>query len=70
MSLAAAFRFLPALTLLISISLTGCVRRGGRNSECKWPEEPDAKALNPNQREDARHLREDVELAELMDRFR
>ncbi len=57
-------RFLSALTLLISISFTGCVRRDGRNSECKWPEEPSAKALNPNLRDDARHLREDVEFAQ------
>jgi hypothetical protein len=53
-----------AIVLLASISLTGCVRRGGRNSDCKWPEEPDAKTLAPNQRGYASHLREDVEFAE------
>lgn len=33
-------------------------------SECKWPEEPGAKALDPNLRHEARHLREDVEFAQ------
>jgi hypothetical protein len=64
MSITTAFRFLSALTFLIFVSFTGCVRRDGRNSDCKWPEEPDAKALNPNQRGDARRLSEDVEFAE------
>jgi hypothetical protein len=53
-----------AFVLLASVSLTGCVRRGGRNSDCKWPEGPDAKTFSPNQLGDARHIRDDVELAE------
>jgi hypothetical protein len=57
-------RVATALVLLASISLTGCVRRDGRNSDCQWREEPDAKALAPNQRGYASHLRKDVEFAE------
>ncbi len=53
-----------AMALLISISLTGCVRRDGRNSDCKWPEESPAKTLNSNQRDYAQHLSEDAEFAE------
>ena len=53
-----------ATALLISISLTGCVRRDGRNSDCKWPEEPHAKTLRSNQRDYVQHLSEDAEFAE------
>jgi hypothetical protein len=52
------------VVLLASIFLTGCVRRGGRNSDCKWPGEANAKTLRPNQRGYASHLRDDVEFAE------
>ncbi len=57
-------RISTMIVLLASISMTGCVRRSGRNSDCKWPEDPDAKTLAPNQRGYARHLRDDVEFAE------
>jgi hypothetical protein len=53
-----------AIVLLAAISLSGCVRRSGRNSDCKWPEEPDARTLSPNQRGYARQLTDDVEFAE------
>ena len=54
-------RFLSAVTLLSFVAWTGgCVRRDGRNSDCRWPEERGAKSLNPNSQGDARHLREDV----------
>jgi len=55
---------LAALGLAIFLTCTGCVRREGRNSQCIWPEEPDARTLDPSRGGDARHLREDVELAE------
>src|SRR5437868_14887154 len=47
-----------AAILLYSLSVVGCVRRSGRNSDCKWPAEV---ALNSP---DARHLSADVEFAE------
>lgn len=46
------------------LSLAGCVRREGRNSDCKWPGEPGASRLDPSRPSDARHLRADVEFAE------
>jgi hypothetical protein len=49
-----------AIVLLVAISLTGCVRRQGRNPDCKWPEEPDAMTLSAN----LRHLHNDVGFAE------
>ena len=55
-------RFLAALGLVI-LAFTGCVRREGRNWDCIWPE-VNAKPLDPSRGADARHLREDVELAE------
>jgi len=55
---------LAALGLVISLTFTGCVRREGRNSQCIWPEEPGARTLDPSRGGDARHIREDVELAE------
>jgi len=55
---------LAALGLVISLTSTGCVRREGRNSECIWPEEPNARTLDPSRGGDARHIREDVEFAE------
>jgi len=36
----------------------GCVRRGGRNSDCRWPGETSNQAVS------ARHLSEDAEFAE------
>src|SRR5438445_9097490 len=63
MKITTAFRFLAALGLVISLALTGCIRREGRNSDCIWPE-VNARPLDPSRGGDARHLREDVELAE------
>jgi hypothetical protein len=63
MKITNALRFLAALGLVISLAFTGCVRREGRNSDCIWPE-VNAKPLDPSRGGDARHLREDVELAE------
>ncbi|MGP0074655.1 MAG: hypothetical protein ACLPWF_22315 [Bryobacteraceae bacterium] len=51
------------MVLLASVFLTGCVRREGRNPDCRWPEDH-AAALGPNQRGYADHLRGDVEFAE------
>jgi hypothetical protein len=53
-----------SVLLLIVIPLTGCVRRDGRNTDCKWSGESGAKALHPNQRGYARQLRDDLEFAE------
>lgn len=63
MRITTAFRVLAALGLVISLALTGCIRREGRNSDCIWPE-VNARPLDPSRGGDARHLREDVELAE------
>ena len=63
MKITTAFRFLAALGLVISLAFTGCIRREGRNSDCIWPE-VNARPLDPSRGGDARHLREDVELAE------
>jgi hypothetical protein len=46
--------------LLILLVLSGCVRREGRNSDCRWPRTPDPKASGANQRD----LRADLEFAE------
>ena len=62
MTLGSATRHLPILIAVIG--LTGCVRREGRNSNCKWPGEPEAKTLDINQPGDGQHLRGDVEFAE------
>jgi hypothetical protein len=64
MKIATTSPSLLALGLVIPITFTGCVRREGRNSECIWPKEAGARALDPSRRDDARHLREDVEFAE------
>src|ERR1051326_2327118 len=61
MRVTTALRLLAAL--VISLALAGCVRREGRNSDCIWPE-VNARPLDPSRGDDARHLREDVELAE------
>src|SRR6266700_161412 len=63
MRITTAFRVLAALGLVISLALTGCIRREGRNSDCIWPE-VNARPLDPSRGGDARHLREDGELAE------
>lgn len=63
MRITTALRFLAALGLVISLAFTGCVRREGRNCDCIWPE-VNARPLDPSRGGDARHLREDVELAE------
>src|SRR5882724_5855828 len=48
--------FLAAL--LFSLTIVGCVRRDGRNADCKWPAETAAHSA------DARHLSADAEFAE------
>jgi hypothetical protein len=55
---------LAALGLLAALTFTGCIRREGRNSDCIWPPEQNARTLDPNRSADASHLREDVEFAE------
>jgi len=45
-------------TLVLLLCATGCVRRDGRNSDCRWPREP------ANHPADARHLSADAEFAE------
>jgi hypothetical protein len=57
-------RIATSVVLLNSISLGGCVRRDGRNSDCKWPGEPNATRLHPDQQRNTGHLRKDVEFAE------
>jgi hypothetical protein len=46
------------MALLVLLGTTACVRRDGRNSDCRWPAE------NPRHRADARHLSADAEFAE------
>jgi len=53
-----------ALPLLIIVWMAGCVRRDGLNSDCGWPGETGAKALNPRQPGSGQHLSNDAELAE------
>ncbi|MBS1876958.1 MAG: hypothetical protein JSU00_27345 [Acidobacteria bacterium] len=55
-------RWLALLPLLMV--LAGCVRREGRNSDCRWPVEPGAVVLQAGSRDYAGHLRADAELAE------
>lgn len=55
---------LPAAIALSFLFLTGCVRPGGRNSDCQWPAEPGARPLRVNQSEDRRHLRADMGFGE------
>jgi hypothetical protein len=47
-----------SVTLLIFVTLIGCVRRDGRNSDCKWPAEVIRRFPDP------RHLSADAEFAE------
>ncbi len=53
---------LKSLALLIAVAFVlcvgGCVRRDGRNSDCRWPEEPFNHPVS------ARHLSADAEFAE------
>lgn len=53
-----------ALPLLIFVCMAGCVRREGRNSDCRWPGEAGAKTLDLSQRMHRQHLSEDAEFAE------
>lgn len=46
------------------LAVSGCVRRDGRNSDCRWPGEPNPKRLQRDQPGDMRHLRGDIEFAE------
>jgi hypothetical protein len=52
------FRLILLATIGLSLCASGCVRREGRNSDCKWPPETVAVPLT------ARHLSEDAEFAE------
>ena len=52
------FRLVLLATVGFSFCASGCVRREGRNSDCKWPTETVAGPLT------ARHLSEDAEFAE------
>lgn len=45
-------------TLLFSLTAVGCVRRDGRNADCKWPTEISGHSADP------RHLSADAEFAE------
>ena len=45
-------------TIFVLLATSGCVRRDGRNSDCKWPAEIVSRAT------DARHLSADAEFAE------
>lgn len=56
--------FFPVAMVLCSLLLCGCVRREGRNQDCRWPAEPGARALRTSASEDRRHLAEDLEFAE------
>ena len=51
-------RIARLLVGLLFIVPTGCVRRDGRNSDCKWPGESPVHAVTP------RHLSADAEFAE------
>lgn len=52
------FRLVLLATIGVSLCASGCVRRVGRNSDCKWPPETVPSPLT------ARHLSEDAEFAE------
>lgn len=52
------FRLVLLATIGFSLCVSGCVRRQGRNSDCKWPPETVAGPLT------ARHLSADAEFAE------
>jgi len=58
MQLVFASRLHLMATLVLLLCATGCVRRDGRNSDCRWPREP------ANDPADARHLSADAEFAE------
>ena len=44
--------------MVFALSAGGCVRRNGRNSDCRWPGEPPTRPVS------ARHLSADAEFAE------
>ncbi len=50
--------FAFSVSLLVVLAVAGCVRRDGRNSDCKWP--PEIAGYAP----DSRHLSADAEFAE------
>src|ERR1700737_1098877 len=58
--ISAAFRTRPHLvaTLVLLLFAVGCVRRNGRNSDCRWPAEATDHPAN------TQHLSEDAEFAE------
>src|SRR5437762_1082941 len=54
----ARYRFIRATPLAVALLYDG------RNSDCTWPDEPDAKTLHANQPDYAQHLSGDAEFAE------
>jgi len=56
-------RLLP-LSLLMLVCTTGCSRHPQPNSNCEWPQETAAHALNPSHPSQQRHLSDDAEFAE------
>jgi hypothetical protein len=54
---------MTALPLLVLVCMTGCVRRDGCNSDCRWPGESVATRLDLSQPWHRRHLSQDAELA-------
>jgi hypothetical protein len=60
----ASHKIATSVLSLAILAITGCVRRDGRNSDCKWPGEPNAKRLQRDQPGDMKHLRGDIEFAE------
>jgi len=53
-----------AALLLLLLCLNGCLRREGRNTDCNWPRESDARPLDTSHFEDRYHLSRDAEYAE------
>ncbi|MFN7921058.1 MAG: hypothetical protein U0Q16_13240 [Bryobacteraceae bacterium] len=50
--------------LVACIALAGCVRRDGRNADCRWPGEPGTETLRAGDPGFERHLSGDTEFAE------
>lgn len=65
-----AVKWLLTLIIVVVLGTSACVRREGRNSDCKWPGEAGATVLDPRQPRTSRHLSADTEFAEeLADRY-
>ena len=61
---------LTTILVLAVLCMDACVRRDGRNNDCAWPGEANAKILDPTRSADAWHLTTDAEYAEeLADRY-